>query len=74
MVCYWSSVASCFPPCSYSTGGQVLAAGVVQPLNGNDLTGWKFRGSADGGKWTVGTATLKEGNPTESKPFLAARN
>ncbi len=49
-----------------SVGRQAPAADPVQPLNGKDLTGWKFRGGG-GGKWTVGTATLKDHAPSEIK-------
>jgi hypothetical protein len=48
-----------------STGRHVLAADVVQPFNGKDLAGWKFRGSADQSKWAVGTAKLSNGNLRE---------
>ena len=42
-------------------GWYAAAADVVEPFNGKDLTGWKFRGNANKSKWVVGTAKLKEG-------------
>ena len=46
-------------------GRYVLAADVVEPFNGKDLAGWKFRAGANQSKWVVGTAKLKEGKPAE---------
>ena len=46
-------------------GWYAAAADVVEPFNGKDLTGWKFRGNANKSKWVVGTAKLKEGKPAE---------
>ena len=47
------------------SGWYAAAADVVEPFNGKDLSGWKFRGNADQSKWVVGTAKLKEGKPAE---------
>ncbi len=55
------------------TGGQVFAAGVVEPFNGKDLTGWKCRGTAAKGKWVVGTAKLKPGNPKKLEVIPGGR-
>jgi 3-keto-disaccharide hydrolase len=35
----------------------------IQPFNGLDLKGWKFKGSKEKSKWVVGRATLDEKNP-----------
>jgi hypothetical protein len=45
------------------TGWLALAADVVEPLGGKDLSGWKFRRDAAKSKWAIGTARLKDGNP-----------
>lgn len=48
-------------------GWQALAADTIEPFNGKDLSGWRLqpRRDADRGRWVVGRAKLKEGNPAE---------
>jgi hypothetical protein len=38
---------------------------VIQPFNGTDLKGWKFKGDAKRSAWVVGRCTLDEKNPTK---------
>ena len=38
---------------------------VIQPFNGLDLKGWKFKGEASKSKWVVGRATLDEKDPAK---------
>jgi hypothetical protein len=38
---------------------------VVQPFNGVDLKGWKFKGDEKKSKWVVGRASLDEKNPSK---------
>ncbi len=38
---------------------------VIQPFNGVDLKGWKFKGDEKKSKWVVGRASLDEKNPTK---------
>jgi hypothetical protein len=35
----------------------------IQPFNGKDLKGWKFKGDETRSKWTAGVAILDEKNP-----------
>jgi hypothetical protein len=37
----------------------------IEPFDGKDLKGWKFKGSADRSKWVVGWATMDEKKPGE---------
>jgi hypothetical protein len=37
----------------------------IKPFNGKDLSGWKFKGSADQSKWKVGVAKLDPNNPSQ---------
>jgi hypothetical protein len=39
--------------------------GTVQPFNGKDLTGWKFKGDAKKSKWTVAAAHVNPDKPSE---------
>ena len=41
------------------------AGKTVEPFNGKDLTGWKFKGDAGKSKWQVGTASLDPADPTK---------
>src|SRR5262249_39007793 len=38
---------------------------VIKPFNGEDLTGWKFKGDKAKSKWVVGKATLDEKDPAK---------
>ena len=38
----------------------------IQPFNGVDLKGWKFKGPKEKSKWVVGRATLDDKNPPSS--------
>ncbi len=59
--CLWTIVAALL------LGLEAPAAEAVKPFNGRDLSGWKFisRHGRNQGQWLVGTAKLKEGDPTQ---------
>jgi hypothetical protein len=44
----------------------------LEPFNGKDLTGWKFRGDAKKNKWTVGIAALDQENPDQLRLGMGA--
>lgn len=44
----------------------------LEPFNGKDTTGWKFRGDSKKSKWTVGIAALDEENPDQLRIGMGA--
>ena len=44
-----------------------VAADPITPFNGNDTSGWKFKGNADKSKWVAGYAKLADDNPKALK-------